>query len=532
MGDSSHGNQADSTPSRTINALLERNAPLRLRLLSPATTVLALLSACALAGSTPDPAPDESWHRIQKSGVIIEYQGGLAHLATQLMPEAEKRAKRSKLTECEKAVQRLRTKKAQILSFIAHQIAIEKPTREMEVKFEAWARAVTRVPSTRHIQLWHKAALVNAATHGAGDSPAVKYDPNKRSFSVWSVRYIFQKNVGSLEYIISDPDPLCIPVDDPLTSDSLRRALAFIDTHLNGFSANRIAHTFFHEVAEGSLVATGIRGCFTRWLSDGLADYAADLCLERFCGKQAFRDYVAYANEAQYAELRDQVDLRGWRMMAWQIGMPTQPDGRIESACYAFAGQEIHGLARRHGADIIPAIFREIAHSKLREDAQLVTAVSRATGEDFGAVLGTYGSKNPDEFSGLAVRDLRFGSYTRNGDDYAVAPVADGAQVPLVADGKHGICIEFRHSALSYPVACQAVLQGEREFKIDCDLEAAPSDPSSPITVMAMMRLTFDFKQIRLGPGDYRLRLLLRGKLFKEMALRVASETGAGSAAK
>jgi hypothetical protein len=90
---------------------------------------------------------------------------------------------------------------------------------------------------------------------------------------------------------------------------------------------------------------------------------------------------------AQYAALRDKVDLRKWPTSENQ--RPEDANTPLTKAHYAFAARAVFLLAERHGQDFLPKLFREIGQTS-RKQADMRTvekAYKKLAGEDLSALL-------------------------------------------------------------------------------------------------------------------------------------------------
>jgi hypothetical protein len=153
-------------------------------------------------------------------------------------------------------------------------------------------------------------------------------------------------------------------------------------------SVAALANLLLHETTETGVVDRYLGSRDRRWLCEGVANYAVwKIARDRAGAAAARRLYDVDGQVAQYAALRDKVDLRKWPTSENQ--RPEDANTPLTKAHYAFAARAVFLLAERHGQDFLPKLFREIGQTS-RKQADMRTvekAYKKLAGEDLSALL-------------------------------------------------------------------------------------------------------------------------------------------------
>ncbi|MCE5198004.1 MAG: hypothetical protein ABFD54_13910 [Armatimonadota bacterium] len=484
--------------------------------------VLCSIALLFFIGAVPSIAAIEDeqggWHKVQSSGVVIEFQDGLGPLARQLMPEAIKLAQDGPQAQREREINKLMMRKNEILRFVAAQLDLAKPNKESINYFNSIGQVMTAFPGPRHIRLWHTQMLRDAVKVGDG-VPCVIYNPESDQFDTLFHAKMFNG-------IVFAPAPLSIPIDVSFAKPQLDQALEYLNAQQKKVDLNSTRHAFFHEITEIMIItSTPLKGCcFRRWICDGMADYVGELCLGRFVGKSVMKKYmedqVLRINE--FASLREQVDLVGWRAVEWENELPNKMRSELIDPHYTFAAYEIRELVKRHGPDVLPKIFREIRKVRADGGQMILDAISKVTCEDFAARLSAYGAKNNDEFKGIGF--FQFQVFYLLGDN--TAPITNGTEVPLITDGEHGIAGSVFVDTLNYPLEVKWEVSGASNRKwVGGRKEKSNivSEDEYPLIQYVMSEL---FSSGKLKPGDNTLSLYLQGKLAKQVKFKLVPASG------
>ena len=466
------------------------------------------------------------WHKLQNSGVVIEYQDGLAGLARQLMPEAIRLAQDGPQAQCQREIDKLAPRKKQLLGFVASQLDLEKPSKESERNFDALLQMESGSPGPRYIRLWHRQALKEAVIARKGVRDVI-YDPAHDKFVVYHHSAMRDDLPGSKgKPAVVAPAALSIPVDLSLAKPALDQAREYLDAQFQAIEPIGALHCFFHELSEGMIIAgTTLQGCFRRWFCDGVAEFVSEQCTGRFVGKPALEQYLAEqaARMEKRTPLRDQVDLVAWRAVEWESELASPMSGELADAHYVFAAYEVRELAERHGPGVLPKVFREIHKARAEEGRAILDAISKVTGEDCAARLSTYGSKSPDELRGLGFIKLVVVGYS--GEEPTV--ITDGAEVPIVADDRHGLGAVVVVASLQYPLEVKWELSGASHAKWVGVTKERPTAAAEGEST-SMVRYTMDalFSSGKLKPGDNTLSLYLQGKLARQVKFKLLAPPG------
>lgn len=483
---------------------------MRCRLVISTSVVFAL--ALAAGRTLAEPAADTGkWRKMEQAGFIIEYQSDMEDLARRLMPEIIKRVEKTDTPQSMADLETLIKHKDEVLRFIMGQLGMSKPGENTRITFEQFPAVLHTFQSIRycqHFKIWHKEELVKLLKSGYQD-PWLTYEPATDSIR-FGKYWTDWKNVPEVDVL-----PLIIEKDS--TYSAFEQAVYLLDFHQEMARTLPSAALVCHETAE---VAMGedleIRGAFRRWFCEGAADYIAAACVEKLFGKAASTEYLKPRHPTLYKDLRNQVDLLRWRAPEWQTDMPTMDD-RLGSAHYAYAAREVFGLAKRHGPEVIPTVFKEISKSEIRDGETILNAIKKVTGEDIRAVLEEYGAESKDRLRGLAIRHVKLGTGERLADKQC-RMTQETTTIPLTSEGKHGIIFTFWYAAADPPVT----------VKCECTTPRKPDGHSEVETYSLEVKervygasVFFSFEEGYYMPGDASIRLFLNEHLVKELPFKL-----------
>jgi len=135
-------------------------------------------------------------------------------------------------------------------------------------------------------------------------------------------------------------------------------------------------------------------------------------------------------------------------MIDWDALMPSSP--HLGSARYAFAAEEIRGLAQRHGGHTITRIITWLMQDDNRHHpSAILHAIEAVTGEDIARRLYQYGEEADDAFRGIAIKDLRYAVLS---DDVAAdASVEISPGQPVLLAHASDLLIQFLYEVLEQP---------------------------------------------------------------------------------
>lgn len=149
-----------------------------------------------------------------------------------------------------------------------------------------------------------------------------------------------------------------------------------------------LAYLILHETTETGIVDRYLGSSDRRWLCEGAANYAAWKIARDRAGDAFARQLIDVpAQLAQFAALRDKVDLRGWPAAEHQKREDAETP--MTRAHYAFATRAVMLMVERHGDDVLPRLFQEIGRTP-RPRANMRTveqAYRKVAGENLAAVL-------------------------------------------------------------------------------------------------------------------------------------------------
>ena len=459
------------------------------------------------------------WRKVQDSGVVIEFKDETELLALEVLPEAVKRLKEIQLGEADELDKLIRNKDA-VLQFIGHQLALDQPGRSMTQAFGKVARGLQQLlrvmPDPHHITIWQREKLKKLLIAGE-NIPSFTYNPDSDK-----VEYMLVEEQEFKENTLAPRRPFPIVIKDDLTKKPIQQAIEQMDKFVDMLKhfPSGLAGTLCHEVTEVGIVwDIGVRSPFRRWFSDGVANYVVGLCLEEFLGKAASQTFLDAFDVSRYQHLKDQIDLLSWQAGEWERESPYPIDTETSFAYYAFSTHEILGLADRHGPDIIPAIFKQIAKFEVQNEQTVFDAIKKVTNEDFRAVLKKYGTMATDDFKGLAIRHFVVGPCEKD-DKGKWHMTKETTTIPIIAGGKHGICLHFHYATTNPPVALKVEFVGPPK----------PDGPGDVMTQTAQLTKKSDVVQLYWWPtadekpGECQIRTYFDNELYRNVEITLVQE--------
>jgi hypothetical protein len=479
-----------------------------------ALTTLFCLSVAAIVltpviGQTD--APDGKWLKLTRSGITVEYQADTADLAQQFIPEAAARKEKRAPIAGTSELRTLVNHQNELLRFIAGQLGMGKPSKDMTEVFQqlpSTMRVLQSISKCRHFKLWRADELKKWLRSGHKD-PWITYVPATGDF-------VFGRNLTHWE---REPNVQAIPiiVDQKSTDSPLSQAVVQLDACQKIPGSIPAAGVVCHEVAEITMLYDlHIRGAFRRWFCDGAANCIAAECLEKFLGKDASAAYLATLDTKDYEDIEDEVDLLHWRAVEWESETPFRMDERLQNAHYAYATAEIRALTSKYGPEVLPGIFKEIARSRNTDDS-ILDAIKKTTGEDYRRRLAQYGAKSNDPLKGLAISDFRVGTGERTGERQW-RMTQETTNIPLTNDDRHGILVTFRCATAETPVQVRCVCTTPRKPDGGMGTETCTFGSKSN---ECPIRAWFTFDEEHFVPGSADVKIYLNDKLIMDVEFKL-----------
>jgi hypothetical protein len=149
-----------------------------------------------------------------------------------------------------------------------------------------------------------------------------------------------------------------------------------------------LAYLILHETTETGIVERYLGSGDRRWLCEGVANYAAWKIARDRAGDAFARQMIDVpAQLAQFAALRNKVDLRSWPAAEHQ--RKDDAETPLTRAHYAFATYAVALMVQRHGDDVLARLFQEIGRTpRARANMRTVEqAYRKVAGENLAAVL-------------------------------------------------------------------------------------------------------------------------------------------------
>ncbi len=373
-------------------------------------SALALFAFLMLAQGAA--AGETQTGKLEKDGITIEYPVGLEALAEEVHPWLLERLSKPEGSE-QVRLSALMENEQEMLTFIARQLAMEKPGEHMQKVFRIFAKNVQEVfaslPDPTDLRLWPKEELDKFIKNG-GNLPGYDYDP-----ATGKVRGSVSMRLGQQEPLKRLSTPIVLHQKDN------EKMLIEVKKKLGGLLTMRasvratLAATACHETAEIAMtVDLDITGAYRRWFVEGMANVIASACLQKFFSKEAVSEYLKGFSVEPYLGIKRKVNLGSWLAKEFAREPKSAVEKQLEAARYAFATYEIMGLINRHGAEVIPKVFAELQKGEVRtrgkaslkagprgpeldvavlgvrDSAAIFNAIEKVTGEDFRARMLAY----------------------------------------------------------------------------------------------------------------------------------------------
>jgi hypothetical protein len=135
--------------------------------------------------------------------------------------------------------------------------------------------------------------------------------------------------------------------------------------------------TVLHETVETTLIREYLHSADRRWFCEGVANYVAHATLGKLAGAEAANLYYdVNAQVAQYAGLKDKIDLKNWLVLEDPRSEALPPD--VNQASYAFATKAVF---EAFGAqpDLLTKVLKDVKKTpKEKADINAVYAAYRA----------------------------------------------------------------------------------------------------------------------------------------------------------
>jgi len=298
-------------------------------------------------------------------------------------------------------LQQLGEQRTQLLSELAHELALEKPTREMTGNYDNLPRAYLLIYSKvaksfpKQFAIWRRTE-VKARLEAGQKIPG--FSLNEAGEVLFSVNFAFHfKDESEIERALESIDRNLrdliwpISVNEPATpQQDVEKGLGLYEDYAQAFAQNAptTVAAVLHEAVESTLITEYIGSADRRWFCDGVANYLAMKVIQKRVGQDALRGYYDLDDQlARYASLAGKIDLESWP------AVENNQDGKypayVNDANYAFATQVIVAITRKHGDDLIRRMLQEIGETP-REKTDIKTvyaAFNKITGEDLRLYL-------------------------------------------------------------------------------------------------------------------------------------------------
>jgi len=240
-----------------------------------------------------------------------------------------------------------------------------------------------------------------------GKLPDHSYDRNTDTAT-----YCPQFSGGSQEGPVKQMD-LTIPL---ASVETFEKDVSDYFEMLRTFLCAMTKEVAIHELAEMTLLNhVRPQGQYWRWFSDGFADAITYEILKKHFGAESADEFLKAYDSAQYADLKEELNLRYWTALNFCIKTPFESEDKLNYARYCYATLEAQGLIERHGTECVAAIVSELKASDSRRSDDILAAIKKATGEDMAPRLDKYQSFI-DRKKGIAMYAIAFQKASNSGD--------------------------------------------------------------------------------------------------------------------
>ena len=462
---------------------------------------LALVSLAFILLTLPciaDQTVPGDWQKVEKDGIVIMCEQDTRELAEQLLPEISKRIEKNRKEGAGAQIDLLVKQKKEVLQFIATQLGMDKPGKNMNIAFDGFADMGKRLRDCRRFRIWRKEKVKEILASGQS-LPGFTYDPATDKVS--GTVSFSNKNHKDVEY------PIGLKQDEKATD--FQQAIKQLDEKV--FMP---AEVIIHETSEAGIIYDFKQsGAFRRWFCDGAAEYVNVECTRRFLGEDAARKWQKDRDDLRNKDFADQVDLLNWRASEWEKDSGYEMDDKLTNAHYSFALYEMQELVKRHGPETLARICREIAKSEddPKDQNTIMLAVVKTTGEDMNLVLAKYGSKSPDPFKGIAINSLTLVAFEEN-SQHGLKKQTETNKIPLIFDNRHGFAFLYKCAAIKTPVV----------FKTKLELTNATDGDEFNLTkseaeVNGLQIHFTDRPDYYYKPGSYVIKIMAGDKVIKEV---------------
>ena len=366
----------------------------------------ALLAMAAISA-----APTEASERVslRRAGVTVVFDRrdeDFALIFAERLPPLLKAEKLALAAPGDTSLAEFKKNREVYLAAAARYLGLKEPTRGMRQMFDSMTKSVTRQEDALAsaliidtVQIWREPELIaRLREHGEdeyfqpGGKDASPMPKNGWNVSVNSRHSSIVKFSGTLRtraflpVILKEDDPadLAARVDLHVqqAADYLRTGITADVSTIHDLEVGMV----LHEVVEWKIVSTFISSADRRWFCEGMANFIAYRALvDATTPERARRHYDLAQQLVKWGSQERQVDLANWKAAEKMTG--TEQESDLNTAQYAYATKVIADIAEKHGVELIPRWFGEIAQTP-RDKVTMKTvadAFVRLTGENLAS---------------------------------------------------------------------------------------------------------------------------------------------------
>jgi hypothetical protein len=365
----------------------------------PLTLMLALVTSLWSAEMAPLPPRLER----EMGEIIIEYSAGdeaYVDAFAAAFPNRPREQQTSATESQMRSVTMLEQRRAEFLQYLAAQLAMKEPSGKMAEGYDNFTRLfrtlqMTDTGAPKRYALWRKPELIARLKRGEtipsfklAEADQVEFVFN---FEVSGVTEESDENLAQKWRGIWDQITMPVPIaknSDSTPAADIAAALKEHDEMLAAIRQMRMMENVspflvLHEATEMAIVDRHITSADRRWFCDGVANYVAFKALEKQFGSEvAKRYYDLDAELTKFASERPHIDLEKWP--AAENEKKVGYAKKLSTANYAYATKVIADVCAKHGDDILPKLFAQIARTP-KEKTKIKTvykAFRKLTRED------------------------------------------------------------------------------------------------------------------------------------------------------
>lgn len=469
--------------------------------------IVFTVAFCSIAHA----AGTDQWFSLKQEGFTLEYQTSEADIAARALPSIVERFKSIRLDKFREELNIVKTRKKEILIFIASELGMKKPGTQMSSVYDKFSILfpvlVNSLNKARDFRLWDRAKLKSFLAAG-GKIPGFSYI----------------KDTDDIFFNINVTDPNVPPFTGPLPlvldrakGDLSEQVSAQLGTYESAVRNIPGAGVIFHEVAEFGMTADiGMISPFRRWLCEGAANDIAARTLRKFVGEKSAREYEGSFNTEADKSTPGEIDLVAWRAIEWDKITPPWASYDLTQTYYNHATKAFFDHVSGTSPENVPALFSIISARKEKTDADIYHALRLVTGKDMRKILEKQYPPSKNPFRGFAVKLLEVRPMAKKADgSWELLSTADA--MPLKQDGSRGFRMIMTYATLGRPAEMKVEFIGNGMKDHDFFMQTLNKNQDTIAVDMV-------FRKSDLKPGPAELAVYINGSVLQKISFMLKAE--------